>query len=160
LKGDFGMNENAGNRVLRELELDEQLASEAQEAVRGFVKALPHEELSLAWRSGLNERLLAASAKQRRQRLFGWVWKPAFGLSVAGALAILTLMRPSAPTPVIRGSGDVNGVIEASIVSTHRDSNAYSDVVGVGLLPVEVASGRTTSSPTRVDWDEVDIDTL
>jgi hypothetical protein len=159
LKGDFGMNENGGRKVIEELELDERLASSAQQSVRGLVASLPDEQVSMAWRSSLNERLLQSAAKKRRQRVLSWVLKPAFGLAVAGALATVIIMRQPAqePTSVPPSSG----AIEASIVAVHRENAAYSDMVGAGLAPVEATSDRTTKSvETAPDWNEVDIDTL
>ena len=154
---EFKMNDNA-SKMLRELELDEKLASDAQLAMRNVVKALPADELSMSWRSGLNERLVAAAGRQRRQRILGWVVKPAFGLAVAGALAFVVVMRQvpdSQPTV-----GPTSNAIEASMVATHRDAAEYSDLVGVGLLPVEAANDRTNGAPERSDWNEVDVDTL
>jgi hypothetical protein len=129
---------------LTELELDARLADDGQDQIRQLVRSMDEEPASLAWRSRLNENLLAIVESKRRKRRFAWILSPTLGLGLAGALAFVLMSKapPAMDTQNIAGGSQ----LEESLVATHRDALRYSDISGVGLSPEEVVSRRTPSS--------------
>lgn len=142
------------DRNMKEAELDAKLASEGQELIRNMVKAVPEETVNLAWRSSLNEKLVAAvEAKQRRRRV-AWFLSPALGLGLAGALAIVMFTTPSNTSSKVSHRN-----LEATLVADHRDNVRYTDVTGVGLSPDEVVDGKSVNA-VRTEYGEVDLGSL
>lgn len=136
---------------------DAQLATPAQNAMRDFVRALPEDAPSMAWRSGLNEALLAEGAKRQRRRRFFWVFRPAVGLAMAGALAAVFVIRTSSvvvPTPQPTTS------FEAELLSAHTQVSQFADVAGSGVRPTEATYVSRDRSSEDFDWSEVDIESL
>lgn len=133
---------------------DSKLEGEGQMMVKTLVSSLPEEELSMAWRSSLNEELRKTAVKSRRRQYLGWIARPAFGLAFAGALAAVVMIR-TAPTstPSVRSSGR----LEAALVQEHQQNLLMSDVAGVGMYPIE---SRPTENAPADDWSEVDLESL
>jgi hypothetical protein len=133
---------------------DSKLQSEGQMMVKNLVSSLPEDQLSMAWRSSLNEQLLKTAAKTRRRQYLGWIARPAFGLAFAGALAAVVMIR-TAPVPAshVRSSGR----LEAALVQEHQQNLLMSDVAGVGMMPSE---SRPTENAASEDWSEVDLESL
>ena len=112
---------------------DERLNGEGQRRAAEWVRALPEEIPSMAWRAALNERVLAESSRRAKVR---WRWtlaRPALGFALASALA-LVLFVPRAsvvatPKPASR--------IEEGLVALHEQSVETADIVGSGLAPVD-----------------------
>src|SRR5579862_8678015 len=124
MKKDFGMNEK---------EMDRRLQSPAQVQMGEVIKALPEETLSLAWRSELNTKLRAQAIHRRKLNLFGWLWKPAAGVALAGCLAVAFVFHEPAPqTPAASGG------IESALVGDYVDSTASWEVAGDGASVSEV----------------------
>jgi hypothetical protein len=143
---------------LEMMNADERLNSEAQQAIRQTVRALPEETVSLAWRSALNERVLQeAQLSKRRQRL-AWLLRPAVGLAMAGAMAFVVVMRTpeTKPISIVRANTAAAG-LEAALVSTHRETAMLTDVAGVGLNATEVEVLASDEVPPT-DWSEADFD--
>jgi hypothetical protein len=111
--------------------LDRALVGRGQQAIREIVQALPEDVPSLEWRSHLNERLIATSQERRRVRP-SWLWRPAAGLAVAGALAAVVLWKAPEDPAFAADFG-----IEASLLHAHREVSIHSDVAGVGLRSYE-----------------------
>ncbi|MGV3616991.1 MAG: hypothetical protein ACO1SV_16815 [Fimbriimonas sp.] len=139
---------------------DAHLAEPAQMAMREVVRALPEDSLSLSWRSGLNERLVAEAARSRKRARFFWALRPAAGLAFAGALAAMFVVRMgSAPldsTPTAGGRPS----FEAELLSAHTEVATYADVAGTGVRPIEAAYATRGQSSADLDWSEVDIESL
>jgi len=142
-------------------QLDAELGGADQQAMRSVVRQLPDDTLSMAWRSALNEKLVAeAAAKQRRQRV-SWFLRPALGFGLACTLAVLVLVRApghvsTAPVSTLPSEG-----LEAALVSTHRQNTYAMDVAGVGLNPADLPVESTSStSATTNGWSEDDLDSL
>ena len=57
--------------------LDALLNSAGQQAIREAVNAMPEEQLSLAWRSDLNERLRQVRPTSKWRVTINATWKPA-----------------------------------------------------------------------------------
>jgi len=135
-------------------ELDALLKSESQQAISKFINELPDENLSMAWRSSLNERLRGTEAVPRWKLRLGTSWRPAVGLALATCLAIAVTLR----TPqTVRPAADSN--LEASLVSTYDDSVNSETVAGAGLSVHEV-SDTTSTSNSSSDWSESDLNSL
>ena len=138
-------------REMTEQELDAQLASAGQQKIRQAIKSMPEDTVSMAWRSNLNERLMASVSARRRKRRLAWIMSPALGLGVAGVFALTLFTKtPEMPNPQPSTSGNV----EASLVASFKNSIDYTDVTGVGLNPDEVVSkARSASYDPNSDFD-------
>ena len=122
------MNEQQMNNI------DERLSSESQIAMSNVVKSLPDDSLSMAWRSQLNERVLADHARFERKRRF-WVFaRPAMAAVAAASLAVVFIRRTPTPSVVQRPAGSV----EQTLIQAHVDTSQGMDVAGIGLTPDEV----------------------
>jgi hypothetical protein len=138
---------------------DAMLDSSEQQFVRDAVKSLSEDSLSLSWRSALNERLLQESAARRKRERFLWFLKPAFGLGLAGALALVTVIGLSVPRPSASSHGSMTSSrVEAAIVSDYRQSAAVTDIVGSGLNPLE--STPTSTDNPDLGLEDSDLDSL
>jgi hypothetical protein len=132
---------------------DSLLATPDQAKVRELVSALPEDTLSLAWRSGLNERLLETAAKNQKKRRIAWVWRPAFGMAATAMFAVLFLVNNTPVAPIAQES-----TLEAAILTDHRHNLALTDVAGAGLHPLEAQP--TSYSVDDTDWHDFDFDAL
>jgi hypothetical protein len=132
---------------------DSLLEADGQKLIQRLVAEVPDDELSLAWRSSLNEQLIQVAAVKHKKRS-SWLLKPAFGLAFAGALAAVVMIRTA---PVNTPSVESSGTLEAALVRDHQQSMIVSDVVGIGLNPLE---SRPTDVPPLDEWSEVDLESL
>lgn len=119
------------------MEIDEsRLGSPGQLAIRGMVKSLPEETVSMTWRSSLNEQLLLVAAKRQKKRRLLWFATPALGVSMVTALAFVLMIHP-APNQTItlpdRG-------IESAILDDHHNSTLSNEVSTAGLNLNEATS--------------------
>ena len=123
----------------------------ASEGMKSLMKALPEEQVSMAWRSSLNEKLLATVPKKRFN--WNWVLRPALGLGLAGALALVIVTQPQ-PSGVVTVM-PARGSLEAHLVAEHQDSIALYDLSGPGLSPDETehvtSAGLTESDDVELD---------
>lgn len=134
---------------LNEKELDVKLSSPVQQAIRHAVGSLPDESPSLAWRSALNARLLQAAARRRKMRVFGWMWKPAMGLAVAGALAVAFVMRmPTSADPSSKPD------LEKALIGSYVDNAASYEVAGDNVSSGEM---RDSDNQLRFDLGQEDV---
>ena len=137
-------------------QIDEKLSSVGQQAIKGMVKSLPEDTLSMAWRSSLNEKLLEAAAKKRKKQRLVWVLRPALGLSLACALAVVVMFQPlghkSMPVPD-RG-------LESAIMSDHHNSVLLNEVSSAGLNANEVTSEVNPEDPDDGLWNDSDVQGL
>ena len=142
--------------------IDAKLASAAQCAMRDVVRALPEDAPSMAWRSGLNERLLVDAARRRRRARFFWALRPAAGLAFAGALTAVFVFRtsPMNPAPTSHSVASSSSSLEAGLLSTHSQVAAFADVAGTGVRPIETTYVSKNDEDDDLDWSEVDIESL
>ena len=122
--------------------MDERLNGEAGRQVAGWVRDLPEETPSLAWRSALNEKVRAEAALRARRRRRWTLARPALGLALAASLAAVVLV----PRPVVPKAPE-KGRIEASLVALHDQSVQTADIVGTGLDPEEAPASVTPRDP-------------
>jgi len=144
--------------------MDEKLERASQQAIRSVVKGLPEDTLSMAWRSALNEKILAEAAVKPKGRSVVWFLRPALGLGLACTLAVVVLFRGHG---VSTNSSLPNGGdgLEAALMSVHQQTTLASDVAGVGLSPVEMVayaspSSSSNSASATPQWSEADLDSL
>lgn len=104
-------------------QLDESL--EATENLRGLVHGLPDDQVSLQWRSELNEKILAMAAKPRRSWL-SLAWRPVSALAVAGAVAFVFMSKSPSPTPSATVAS--NSEFTNEIFNAHETSIAYREI--------------------------------
>jgi hypothetical protein len=137
--------------------LDQSLGHSGQEAMRSLVRALPEEEVSLRWRSELNERIRREAGTAPARRSFAlWAWKPAVALALAGSFAVVALLR----SPEISGGTFVNQTpIEATLVSIHNQNSLYSDLTAAGLNGSEAMYDASGFNP-GLPWAPDDLDSL
>jgi hypothetical protein len=138
-------------RTMDEMNLiDEKLNRESLQTIGSLVRDLPEDVPSMAWRSALNERILAEAPKPRRA-IWGWMLRPAVGLSVAAALAAVVIFRP-APSAT-EGVG-----IESVLIQMHQEETRLSGLTGAGMTVTEM---REFANPTPVELDPyLDLDVL
>ncbi|MCC7101804.1 MAG: hypothetical protein IT206_01850 [Fimbriimonadaceae bacterium] len=127
-------------------ELDQVLG--ASEVVASFVRQVPDEEPSLAWRSALNERLIAHHAPKRTTvRQWGMV---GFGSAVAVAASIFFLTKPVPPKG---GSLATSANAEQILLDAHRANVfALSTGAGDGSEPIQA---KTVNADYQ--WTEADL---
>jgi hypothetical protein len=119
----------------------------------------------MAWRSSLNERLMAEPLARKPRFRFTWVAMPAAGLAVAASFAVMVFFHsPSTPAQVLSGNTGLvasSGVVEKGIIETYRQESVSHEIVGSGLDP-----NAESSRPSIVDVasdsysSEVDPDSL
>lgn len=141
---------------MKEQDLDRMLESDGGLQIRQVVQSMPDEQVSMAWRSQLNERLTTVVVAKQRKRRFTWILSPALGLSLAGALAMIVMTKT--PTQMDTAGVGAGTKLEESLVASYQDSLRYSDITGVGLNTDEVVSKR--SSQAVYDYNEVDFGSL
>jgi hypothetical protein len=149
-----GWTDKTENRELSEL--DSLLSAPEQRAVAEVVSQLPEDSVSMAWRSQLNERLLAAAPPVRPSRR--WILRPALALGAAGALALSLILTSkglngSEPLEITASS------LETKMIAAHRESVGYYDIAGPGLVPLET-DRPSTGQPEGYDLSEVDLNAL
>jgi hypothetical protein len=124
---------------------DSMLENPQQNAMRDLVSKLPEESLSMAWRSSLNEKLMAEAVPVQRKRSFFRILQPALGVAAVAAMATVLMVR-SAPVVDLPSFS-----IEQALVQDHRHNMVLSDLVGAGLNPLETTPTGTLSVD-QPDW--------
>ena len=94
------MDKNTLNKIKAEKSLDWQESIEldqalsAQDPLKTLVSGLDDPEPSMAWRSELNQKLVAASAKNKRKALMPWLGGLAAAAACTAAVAFFFINRP------------------------------------------------------------------
>lgn len=136
-------------------QLDDQLNTPSQLQVSQFVKAMPEDTLSMAWRSSLNEKLIEASNQKRRKQKLAWILRPAMGLGLAFALAIFVVFQPMGSHTVMPDRG-----LEAAILTDHHNAVLQNEVSTAGLNANEVISEANPEEPEDGIWNDADVQGL
>lgn len=145
------MNSNEQKR------LDQALDSKGSQAIREIVKGLPEEELSMLWRSQLNDKI-QAMATPKKSRFGGLVWKTGLGLGLAGVMAFAMIMKmPSSHASMTASPQN----IEATLLNSHAEGEVAAEVAGPGSVSTASMTTQTsTSAQTLVDWSMTDTEAL
>lgn len=145
------MNFNWKRTEVDDAELDQQLYSPSQIEVARLVRELPDDVPSMAWRSGLNEKLrLEASKIRKRQMVTNWLFRPALGLGLASVAALCML---GLPRPVHQGPARSAEVAD-EIVRTYSEDVQNREVIYAPLsaeAAQQTGSQESTSDPYAED---------
>jgi len=137
--------------------VDRALAGVESAKVAKLVRSLPEDAPSMAWRSHLNERILAAGRKRKARRSWARIWMPAAGLGTSAAIAASVFFL------WIGGARPVNAVpeqsLEASMVSVHRDDVRFSELAGPGLSESDASSSQD-GGRANGKWKESDLEAM
>jgi hypothetical protein len=118
---------------------DEMLETSEQSEMRSLVKGLAHEELSLAWRSQLNLKLLEASDKRQSKRrvLRIATWGSSLGIGLATSVFVgLLLTHPASSIPTARAQASLN---TTDLAKVHQETISFASVSGTGAVDIETA---------------------
>lgn len=128
---------------MKEIE-DQDLSTGTQLTIRKAVQSLPDEVVNMAWRSELNEKLRVSrvpAAPYKKKFAFKWIFAPAAGLAVAGALFFLTLAPTlsnfnAAPATKLMTQNSIESALANEI-----ESGIYgSDYLAAGLTNFDSAN--------------------
>lgn len=113
---------------------NEQLESSSQQTIASLVKRLPEENLSMSWRSSLNEKIRAEAEKRKKQRRARIVWSSSLGFGMAGAILFMlvmpNMMQQSAQPATATNKTEV---LESSLYAMHQESVVLSGVSSTGV---------------------------
>ncbi|MFZ4507493.1 MAG: hypothetical protein ACOYON_07330 [Fimbriimonas sp.] len=130
--------------------MDEALGGTGQQSVRSWVQSIPEDVPSMAWRSELNEKLLAMATQNAKKSWQSLVWRPALGLVMAGALAAILLIHPnSAATPK-------ESSLEAHLLEQYRVERASAELVNYSSSEMSV----NTLPKFESEVSEADLESL
>lgn len=122
---------------------DEMLTSQSQAQTRALVAGLKEDSLSMAWRSELNLKLLAAADKKKktlRTRRF-LTWGSSVGVAaLAGSFAIMMFQ----PGKTISGTNGDGSRLAREFVQVHNESTVLASVSGAGVNQRETELGLET----------------
>lgn len=128
-------------------------ALESQSGMRNVVENLDDDSPSLAWRSKLNERLLAETPQSKAK--FNWRSIVGFG-SAATACALAAYVIFARPSAVLPGSDPAPLSTESVLVAAHESNSFVLDSASSsGSQPV---SEKVVSE--TITWSEEDLGAL
>jgi hypothetical protein len=131
------------------------LNEKGQQFVSQAVKQLPLDEVNLAWRSQLNEKLLQESSKVKSSRMrVNYVWRPMAGVAVGAALA-LALIAPRG------GFNSISSVpsIEVSLMQAHISADQSHELIGSAYVSNDFQPNGMVI-PANYEWQESDLGAL
>ncbi len=140
---------------IKEANFDLALNEKGQQFVAQAVKQIPVEDVSLAWRSQLNEKLLQESAKvsSTRKRI-NFVWRPMAGVAVGAALAFALIV------PRNDGVGSIQSYsVEASLMQAHISADRSHELIGSAIVSADNQSNGFVM-PANYEWQETDLGAL
>jgi hypothetical protein len=143
--------------------LDSNLASVNQQAVREVVRQLPEDSLSMAWRSSLNERLMAEAQIRKPRWRVSWIAMPAAGVFVACAFAAIVFIHAptSSDTILTRGPGVSSDALATGLFDAYKQESASREIEGSGPdTSVEVSKPSIVDVASDSFGSEVDSDSL
>jgi hypothetical protein len=119
--------------------------------IRDLIQAMPDDVPSMAWRSELNERVLAESNRIQKRRTLAWWSRPAAGFALASAFAVMFISRATIQSNSVRDSVS----FESALVSAHRESQV--SVTDYSLTSLE-ADEFGESLPRQDGWTDNDLE--
>lgn len=139
---------------IREERLNRALNGVDQQFVAQAIKRIPEDQIDLAWRSSLNERLIQEAGRHKAaRRRMALLWRPMGIAAAAGALALAMLV----PRSEIDSDFHVKAQpIETTIVQVHSAAKSRFDLTG-SALPAD-ASVTSVSAP--MEWQPSDLESL
>lgn len=155
VEGLDGANLNA----IETAELDELLATPKQQVVNALVAALPEENVSLQWRSSLNEKLRAMTPVRKHVSfmLIGFRTLAGIGLASLLCIAFYTKFGGGASAPAnANPEASAPQKIGSALISAHRESVTSSEIAGPGIADGEADSKKSASDSS--DSGDPDLD--
>jgi len=143
-----------GSRInaLESAELDELLSNPKQQLVSDAVRALPQENVSLQWRSALNEKLRKLRPVREKISLVIIGFRALAGVGLA-SLVCIALYSKFGPQPNV--SKVKAQTVASALIAEHRDSVASSEIAGPGIVDGEgeakPASDTSDSTPADLE---------
>lgn len=151
------MNNMNNNRVRRE-EIDQALEGSESRKIAKAIKKLPEDELSLSWRSQLNEKIAQeATRKAKTRRSWRLAWGTGMGLGLSATTAVvfmLVLAKPDVsmiPTRTERS-------FESEIVAVHQQVVQSGTIAGEGLSALDETP--STAKKAQYEWKQEDLEAL
>lgn len=138
--------------VVKEAHLDEKLNEPGQQQVAQAVKQLANDDVSLAWRASLNAKIAAEAKVVKKKRQVAFVFRPAAGLALASALALVVMTNR--PTTTTSSGFDTAAELEAQVLQEHLSAERSTELMGSPY--VRTAS---TGNPQPY-YDSADLETL
>jgi hypothetical protein len=139
-------------------DLDRILTSAEQNKIAEVIRMAPQDEVGMAWRSNLNERLgkVAQESKQKKQmRRRIWGYSTGLGFSGAAVASLFFMVMTRVPdTPEIISEQS----IEAQLYTAHRETARSTDVAGSGLALCDESDN--SSETQNVKWKVEDLEAL
>ena len=148
------MNKDTLNK---EKALDEKLRSAEGTKVAQVVSALPEEELSLAWRSQLNEKLNLATDKKRKKKTWNRIWSysAGLGLSTVAGIALFLAILPN--DPEVKNLMNSNSY-EKEMLVAHHTAVRSTDIAGEGLSALD--ESELIVNGNNNEWKQEDLEAL
>jgi hypothetical protein len=112
---------------------------DSQKSVSALVKGLPEDELSMAWRSQLNLKLLEANDKKvaRKRSLRLATLGSSVSLGAAAAVLGIMMFSPAKSGPSAERFVKVQ---PSELQKIHEETAAFASVSGTGSTEIETAS--------------------
>jgi len=118
--------------------------------VPALVRGLEDDVPSLAWRSALNDRLLAVRPRRRRRWTLGWNLAAVAACAASIAAIWVYSARPIEPAAPPAHS------IEAQLIAAHQDTARAVDLGVASLAP----GSKEEEPPLLPRWSELDLEAL
>jgi hypothetical protein len=136
------------NYFKKEETFDEsKLNSDSQQKVAMLIKSLPEDNLSMAWRSSLNMKLMDAQNAKKKQRFTKRIFAWGSSLSAGVAATAYFILLANAP-PVAPSNSRTESVAFASeLVKTHQESIVLASVSGTGSSIHDTSLTEDSYSP-------------
>jgi len=142
---------------LNNQQMDQRLESPESQKVARAVGNLPNDEPSLAWRSQLNAKLTAASAKQKKKVVRFRIWSYSTGVSLS-AIACAVLFFAILPGKLTSSKPASEETIEGQMLAAHNSAARSADIAGEGFSSLDDA--ETVLERDADEWKKEDLEAL
>lgn len=117
--------------------IDEMLARQEKSGVQLWAKSMEDDSVSMAWRSDLNSKLIAANASRvKKTKQIRWMWGGSLATGLA-AITVLSILMPGTKVPA--NSHSKSTALVSEMVATHQESSTLTDVSGTGAVDRETS---------------------
>lgn len=139
---------------IAEAKLDEALNELGQQFIAQSVKRLSNEDVSLVWRSRLNEALVVEQSKAQKTRRVRLIWRPISGFAAASVCAFVLISNQATIDPP-RSSAR----LEADVIHAHVLAQRSYELTGSSVVTDET---DIEAIPASFDyqWEEADLGAL
>lgn len=149
---------NKENRKLNMDAIDRDLNSLESQKVAKAVSSLKDDDLSMAWRSQLNERLAAESHKKVKRLFFGRVWGYVAGLGLS-TVAGVSLFLAFAPATINTPGPAMSDSVESQMLAAHHTAVRSADAAVDGLSTLDETDTAAAAKNIN-EWKQEDLEAL